>query len=326
MKPLVSIIVPVYNRETLIEATLDSIKSQSFESWECIIVDDGSNDGTLDILSKWSQKDDRFRVFSRPEALPKGANSCRNFGFEHSSGQLINWFDSDDIMLDDFLDNKVKAFGPETEVIICGGYFTDETLQNRENITLIKPKDPYVDFAMWRFRVFTPSVMFKRSFLESHTLYDKAIKKYQDTEFLSRMFKALDRSQIGILNEFLFLYRRHQNAMSVTDNQYIAEEQESIAYIYLQRFNTGLERGNRELIDYFYQRIIALWFRAFRNGHMQNCEYVENKLDKTLIEPNRGVFRKVKLIFAICKFLKTGSHKLKTYLESQSKNIKAIDS
>ena len=113
--------------------------------------------------------------------------------------------------------------------------------------------------------------------------------------------------------------------MSVTDNQYVADEQQSIAKIYLLRLKAGMKLGNRELIEHFYKKNIALWFRAFRNGHRGNCDLVESGLDELLKEQNRSVFRKVKYIFTLCKFLNVASHKLKTYLESQSKNINAID-
>ena len=183
MKPLVSIIIPVFNRERLVEATLESIKSQGYTLFECILVDDGSTDRSLSILQDWSEKDERFRVFQRPDNLPKGANSCRNFGFEQCRGELINWFDSDDIMLEGFLAKKVKSFSDEIELVICSGYFTNDELEEKEEIPLVGSNDPYADFAMWRFRVFTPSVMFKKTFLQGKSLYDTSIKKYQDTEF-----------------------------------------------------------------------------------------------------------------------------------------------
>lgn len=107
---LVSIIIPTYNRAHLISETLDSIKAQTYTDWECIVVDDGSHDGTEHLLEYYAKNDSRFKYYKSPSSKPKGANACRNFGFEVSSGVFIQWFDSDDFMFEAFLEIKINAF------------------------------------------------------------------------------------------------------------------------------------------------------------------------------------------------------------------------
>lgn len=97
--PLISIIIPTFNRAHYIQETLDSIINQTYSNWECIIIDDGSEDNTHEVIAKYLKKDVRFQFYNRPINRVKGANSCRNYGFELSNGELIKWFDSDDIML-----------------------------------------------------------------------------------------------------------------------------------------------------------------------------------------------------------------------------------
>lgn len=106
--PLVSIIIPTYNRAHLIGETLDSVLEQTYTNWECIVVDDGSTDDTSIIVNKYCSTDQRFNYFKRPSNRLKGANACRNYGFELSKGEFINWFDDDDIMIISFIDLKVK--------------------------------------------------------------------------------------------------------------------------------------------------------------------------------------------------------------------------
>lgn len=96
-KELVSIIMPVFNRGNLIAESLDSIFQQQYKNWECIVVDDHSTDDTWNIVKGYVQKDERFRLYKRPESKNKGANSCRNYGLELAKGEYIHWFDSDDI-------------------------------------------------------------------------------------------------------------------------------------------------------------------------------------------------------------------------------------
>ncbi len=83
---LISIIIPVYNREKLLAFTLDSIINQSYQNWECILVDDCSTDSTFFLMQEYQKKDKRIKAFKRPLSLRKGANSCRNYGFLQASG------------------------------------------------------------------------------------------------------------------------------------------------------------------------------------------------------------------------------------------------
>lgn len=105
---LVSIIIPTFNRSHIISDTLDSVIKQTYNNWECIIVDDGSTDNTKEILQKYVEKDSRFNYYDRPKSKLKGANACRNYGFERSRGVYIIFFDSDDLMAKYCLENRVK--------------------------------------------------------------------------------------------------------------------------------------------------------------------------------------------------------------------------
>jgi glycosyltransferase involved in cell wall biosynthesis len=105
--PLISIIIPCFNREILIGETLDSIIAQTYINWECIIVDDGSTDDTAEVIAEYLNKDHRFRFYKRPEDKFKGPSSCRNDGFSKSFGTYILFLDSDDLISADCLKNRV---------------------------------------------------------------------------------------------------------------------------------------------------------------------------------------------------------------------------
>lgn len=109
MHNLVSIIIPNYNRASLIGETLDSILAQSYKNWECIIVDDGSTDHSLEVINKYVEKDNRFLLHERPKDYPKGANACRNIGMRKSQGDYVIFFDSDDLMTEHHIEVKLSA-------------------------------------------------------------------------------------------------------------------------------------------------------------------------------------------------------------------------
>jgi glycosyltransferase involved in cell wall biosynthesis len=125
-EPLVSIIIPTYNRAHLLGETLDSICSQTYQNWECIVVDDGSTDNTKALLDAYVSKDKRFYYYTRPSSFPKGANSCRNYGFDKCNGEFLNWFDSDDLMLSTNLQLKVDALNAELDFVIANSLNFDE--------------------------------------------------------------------------------------------------------------------------------------------------------------------------------------------------------
>src|SRR5690606_26958451 len=122
-QPLVSIIIPTFNRAHLIGETLDSVLAQTYLNWECIVVDDGSTDDTDALMSEYIAKDSRFQYYHRPDAHKPGGNGARNYGFDQSKGGYIQWFDDDDLMCEDFLFSKLEIFSNDIEFIISGGYY-----------------------------------------------------------------------------------------------------------------------------------------------------------------------------------------------------------
>lgn len=123
--PLISIIIPTYNRAHLIRETLDSVKNQIYSNWEVIIVDDHSKDD-IQLVVREYLIDSRIKFFQRPKTHPKGAPSCRNFGFQKSEGAYINYLDSDDLLSESKLSSQISSLKglPELSIACCNwGFF-----------------------------------------------------------------------------------------------------------------------------------------------------------------------------------------------------------
>jgi len=110
LKPLVSIIIPAYNRAAIITQTLHSIVSQTYANWEVIVVDDGSTDATLEVVANYKKIDSRFCYYIRPEHRPKGPSACRNYGVEKANGKFLIFLDSDDLLASHCLEGRVTRF------------------------------------------------------------------------------------------------------------------------------------------------------------------------------------------------------------------------
>lgn len=102
---LISIIVPVYNTENYISECIESILKQSYENFELILIDDGSEDNSGVICENYSYKDSRIKVFHTPNG---GVSKARNIGLDNAIGDYVSFVDSDDILEKDYLNNLYK--------------------------------------------------------------------------------------------------------------------------------------------------------------------------------------------------------------------------
>lgn len=126
---LVSIIIPVFNRIDIINETLDSVLFQSYPNWECLLIDDGSTDNVGKICNEYVKKDPRFKYLQR-NRLPKGAPACRNIGLELSQGEYILFLDSDDILHENCLHQRIQAFHiyPDYDFLVFKSYLFEEVI------------------------------------------------------------------------------------------------------------------------------------------------------------------------------------------------------
>ena len=118
-KTLISIIVPIYNVENYLRQCLDSIISQTYQNFECLLINDGSPDNSADICREYVSKDSRFRYFEKENG---GVSSARNFGIECSKGQYITFIDSDDWVDSDYLEVLYRALIEEQADIAISTY------------------------------------------------------------------------------------------------------------------------------------------------------------------------------------------------------------
>ena len=213
MTPLVSIIIPTCNRAHLIEETLDSILAQIHLNWECIIIDDGSTDNTAILIAEYIKKNNRFQYHQRPVNSIKGANACRNYGFELSKGEYIKWFDSDDVMLPNLLKKQFLSFKNDVDVSVCklAYYDFDKGISIKEN--RIFSTGLIEDYFTGKISFYVSGPLWKRSFLKKQTdLFDLLITNLDDWDFNLRML--YQEPSIVYVDEVLIQYRINGDSLS----------------------------------------------------------------------------------------------------------------
>ncbi len=210
-QPLVSIIIPTFNRSNLIDETLSSIIDQTYQNWECLIIDDGSTDNTKEIVWKYTKGDNRFQYYHRPKNRPKGANACRNYGFELSKGEFVNWIDSDDIFSNNKIEDQLSVAKSDVDIITCkwGRFLNQEKNINLKNLNIYKPYDSALDLLedYGNYNEFFPSHAFliSRKVILKSGLWNENLLINQDGEFFCRIF--IVSKKVGHSNDSYALYR-----------------------------------------------------------------------------------------------------------------------
>jgi len=116
--PLVSVVIPAHNYGDFIRETLDSLAAQTFENWECIVVDDGSTDNTPEVVKAYAAKDDRVRYLRQENARQAAA---RNNGVRNSTGKYFQFLDADDLLEPRKLERQVEYLEQHPDVDIVYG-------------------------------------------------------------------------------------------------------------------------------------------------------------------------------------------------------------
>ena len=118
-KALISIIVPIYNVENYLRQCLDSIMNQTYQKFECLLINDGSPDNSAEICREYVSKDSRFCYFEKEN---EGVSSSRNLGIERSRGEYVTFIDSDDWVESDYLEVLYRALLEEQADIAISTY------------------------------------------------------------------------------------------------------------------------------------------------------------------------------------------------------------
>ena len=196
MKAKVSIIMATYNRAHFIAETLRSIQNQTFNNWECLIIDDGGSDNTEEIINPILEKDIRFQFLKRPITYVKGIPGCRNYGLDLAQADFVIFFDDDDIVHPDLL---------------------------RISINIIDNKK--VDFCHFQ----------KQSFERILPDFEKTDTTFQQILNKTKMFEVITQ-EIGLASCTVLWYRACFDKIRFNENLLYAEEWECYSKIISEGF------------------------------------------------------------------------------------------
>lgn len=301
----ISIIIPVYNSRKYIKKCINSVINQSYSNFEIIVVDDGSTDGSLDII--YSFNDSRIKVIKQEN---RGVSEARNVGIKNSSGDYIMFIDSDDYiefnMLEKFV-NVYKNFTPD--LIICGIF--SETCKNSH-------KDMFFDGnSYYRDKTSVRKSMVR--LYEKNLLYNVWNKMFK-LSIIKRYNITFPSITFGEDNTFNQSYLLHCNSIyNISDclYHYVREVKNSVTTMYIDGLFNIRIKENKSFINFF--KKIGIPYRDY-------CNFVTKHFIERTIGCLENIHRKNNLSI-IEKYNMTGivihSNETKKYLKMyDTKNFK----
>ena len=235
--PRASVVIPVYNRKKYITLAVESVLRQTYTDWELIISDDGSTDGTLEMITEFAVHDSRIRVLT---AEHKGAVHALIAGFNAARGELVGQLDSDDLLEPPALELTVKALDEHSDWGMVYTNYRDIDEQGQLTRVGWRCSIPYsshkllTDFMTFHFR------LIRRLIYQKVGGFDPDFDRIEDFELCLRLSEM---TRIGKIDEFLYQYRFHPDSLKSTARLEVILLAKKVIELALKRrgFNENLQ-------------------------------------------------------------------------------------
>jgi len=244
--PLVTVLMPTYNAEAYLDEAIDSILSQSFSDFEFLIINDGSNDSSLDIIKSYQLTDNRIKLISREN---EGLVRTLNQGVMAAKGRYIVRMDADDISISNRLEKLINFMDSHPEVDIAGSFVEGFG----DGIKTSVWEFPSDHKAMRVRTIFTVplchgSAIFKSQLFKEYGLrFDKDFPHAEDYELFSRVASEV---KFGMLPEVLYKVRYVQSSVSRNADREHKSRKKILSNIFLrttQNLQLELTSGEKHL-------------------------------------------------------------------------------
>lgn len=285
MKPLVTIVVPVYNCEKYIEQCVRSLTAQTYPKLEIICVNDGSTDHSLACLERLRREDDRIQVYSK-ENEGKGAASARNMGLDHAGGEYVMVLDGDDFFEPDMVEALVaEAEKHKADMVITTAEQYDDVYRRSGGICL-RPElqwAPHKGAFSWRdcpgkiFQIadfVAWNKLFRRDFLENNGLRFEAIP-ISDDQYPSVMGAVL-AERIRVIDRPFIRYRMNTGSGQVSSQAKHPEAAYKATFSVVKKMR---ELGVYEEVKQSYLNLAVLQMRQYfdRMARVEDVRFLYGK-------------------------------------------------
>jgi glycosyltransferase involved in cell wall biosynthesis len=256
---LVSVIVPAFNAERTINETLESIRNQTHQNLEIIIVDDGSTDRTYQYSAGHSRTDSRIRVVQQPNA---GVAAARNRGIEEARADLIAPIDADDLWRPTKITRQLRALraaGSEVKLVYTWSALIDENNKVVDwGDNPLFAGDVLLALSSGNFVGNGSTALMQKSVLKEVGGYDSSLRgrQAQGCEDWSLFLKIAERAHFAVVPDYLTGYRQAQNAMSRDIEQMLRSDAlvRSEMLIRHPEYLVQIKSGRHSYLDWMFRR------------------------------------------------------------------------
>lgn len=261
--PLVSVVIPAYNRAAYIERTVNSVLDQTYPCVELIVTDDGSTDGTLEVLQRYADQG-KLRLLRHEGGVNRGQSASLNLALDQARGEYISVLDSDDM----FAPRKFEVMigflerHPEIGLVYSNGHAVDaedNVLYEIHSPNHHEPNDPDALLLDCYF-LLPQNAVVRREVFDRAGRFEETFRSAQDHDMAIRIAEL---TRLAYIRDYLFFYRRHSDSIS--------SRRQDV------RWRTGFEILRRARKRYPYRRstvrkrLAVLHFRVgqddLRRGH-----------------------------------------------------------
>ncbi|CAM4306813.1 glycosyltransferase family 2 protein [Flavobacterium terrigena] len=213
---LVSIIIPVYNQEKYLKETLQSVINQAYSNWECILVNDGSMDNSVEIINEHVAQDNRFHFINSEN---KGVSNARNLALQQAKGDCILFLDGDDLIHPEKISQAISNFQKNADLSIVfntTSYFQDVMENKLYDIKIDAELLNFNDLLLyWGEKIIIPihSAIIKKSLLDGIE-FNTDLTAQEDWLVWLRLFQK--NPKVLVLDKTLSFYRKHNSSRTQT--------------------------------------------------------------------------------------------------------------
>jgi glycosyltransferase involved in cell wall biosynthesis len=211
--PMVSIILPVYNGEKYLAESLDSVLAQTYQNWELVIINDGSTDGTENLILNYQDK----RINYLANDGNQGIIFSLNRGLQESKGVYIARLDADDVALPDRIAKQVEFLSENLDYVMCGTYF--QTIDSNGRLlknVMFPTNNRDAQSHLLLHNCFCHSSIMMRSNIVKELTYDEKFQICEDYDLWNRISRT---GKILNLPVFATMYRVHDNNISTIKSE-----------------------------------------------------------------------------------------------------------
>lgn len=284
-KPLISVVLPVYNVEPYIKEAIDSVMNQTIQDFEILIIDDCSTDNTLDVVRAYD--DERIKIITK--ACNKGLIDSLNIGFELAKGKYIARMDGDDINVQHRFEKQIEILEKNPNIKACGCWLQEFGSSNR----IIKHRELHNEIVarlLISCSMSLGGVMLNREWA-IRTRFDENKKHVEDYDFWARMAWSGDFYNI---QEVLYYYRIHENQISTVYNHVQRQGDAKIKLFLVKKINYDKNIFHDEFIEkmFFLKETFTLnefdlylkWFKKVISINKQSRVFDPFEFEKVIIQ------------------------------------------